>query len=231
MLSHTATDISCKRAPGNTTQFLMGDQGGARKNFEDSDLDNSSESEDEFVKKEFAKDYDNQKPIRHKMPKSKLIEEFMTVENDVKMLEKKYVEMSAEEQLQARLGRAGAKADWSRSSVEVEPDLAEKIRKFQQEILRMAQENRTLRMENMRLISENRAVASSSSSSSSSESESSCSSDSSSEEEQEREEAVLPSLKQDVSCLEDEWQRDDTGYESDRSSGLGDRVSSTRGRT
>merc|ERR1719220_1355512 len=96
------------RAPDNTTQFLMGDQGGARQSFSDSDLENSSESEDHFVEREFAKDYDNLKseiqPNRQKLPKSKLIEEFMTVEAEVKMLEKKYAEMTTEEQLRARLG-------------------------------------------------------------------------------------------------------------------------------
>ena len=82
------------RAPDNTTQFLMGDQGGARQSFSDSDLENSSESEDHFVEREFAKDYDNLKseiqPSRQKLPKLKLIEELMTVEKEVKMLEKKY---------------------------------------------------------------------------------------------------------------------------------------------
>ena len=219
------------RAPDNTTQFLMGDQGGARQSFSDSDLENSSESEDHFVEREFAKDYDNLKseiqPSRQKLPKSKLIEELMTVEKEVKMLEKKYAEMTTEEQLRARLGTTEFDMGV------VEPDLAEKIKAFQEEIVRMAKENRSLRLDNTRLVNEKRAAAkkaqqASSSSSSSSESSSNSDSDSSSESEAETE--TNPGSKPEMDTLkaDESWAetRDDTGYESERST-LSDRVTSS----
>merc|ERR1719209_221005 len=226
------------RAPDNTTQFLMGDQGGARQSFSDSDLENSSESEDHFVEREFAKDYDNLKseiqPNRQKLPKSKLIEEFLTVEKEVKMLEKKYAEMTTEEQLRARLGTTEF------DMRVVEPELAQKIKAFQAEIVRMAKENRSLRLDNSRLINEKRAAAkvqlqSSSSSSSSSSSESSSNSDSDSSSESEAEETnPNPELEtwvggsMDTLKASESWAstRDDTGYESERST-LSDRVTSS----
>merc|ERR550517_1639886 len=212
------------RAPDNTTQYLMGDQGGARQSFSDSDLENSSESDDHFVEREFAKDYDNLKseiqPSRQKLPKSKLIEELMTVEKEVKMLEKKYAEMTTEEQLRARLGTTEF------DMRVVEPELAQKIQAFQEEIVRMAKENRGLRLDNTRLINEKRAAAkvqkSSSSSSSSSSSDSNSDSDSSSESEADEVEtnplASSPELENWVSSMETlkgEEARDDTGYESE----------------
>jgi len=225
------------RAPDNTTQFLMGDQGGARQSFSDSDLENSSESDDHFVEREFAKDYDNLKseiqPSRQKLPKSKLIEELMTVEKEVKMLEKKYAEMTTEEQLRARLGTTEF------DMRVVEPELAQKIQAFQEEIVRMAKENRGLRLDNTRLINEKRAAAkvqqSSSSSSSSSSSDSSSNSDSDSSSESEADEvetnplASSPELENWVSSMETlkgEEARDDTGYESERST-LSDKVTSS----
>ena len=227
------------RAPDNTTQFLMGDQGGARQSFSDSDLENSSESEDHFVEREFAKDYDNLKseiqPSRQKLPKSKLIEELMTVEKEVKMLEKKYAEMTTEEQLRARLGTTEFDIRV------VEPELAQKIQAFQAEIVKMAKENRSLRLDNTRLVNEKRAAAkvqqSSSSSSSSSSSDSSSDSDSESSSESEAETtdpnplASSPELDSwVVGSMEglkgEEMYRDDTGYESERST-LSDRVTSS----
>merc|ERR1712130_144294 len=211
------------RAPDNTTQFLMGDQGGARQSFSDSDLENSSESEDHFVEREFAKDYDNLKseiqPSRQKLPKSKLIEELMTVEKEVKMLEKKYTEFDM-----------GV----------VEPELAQKIKAFQTEIVRMAKENRSLRLDNSRLVNEKRACAakvqlqscSSSSSSSSQSSSNSEDSDSSSQSETENEPKPNPELEtwvgETLKGSEESWAstRDDTGYESERST-LSDRVTSS----
>jgi len=227
------------RAPDNTTQFLMGDQGGARQSFSDSDLENSSESEDHFVEREFAKDYDNLKseiqPSRQKLPKSKLIEELMSVEKEVKMLEKKYAEMTTEEQLRARLGTTEFDIGV------VEPELAQKIQAFQAEIVKMAKENRSLRLDNTRLVNEKRAAAkvqqSSSSSSSSSSSDSSSDSDSESSSESEAETtdpnplASSPELDSwVVGSMEglkgEEMYRDDTGYESERST-LSDRVTSS----
>jgi len=205
-------------APDNTTQFLMGDQACLRKNLSNFTIDNSSESEEDFVKKEFCKDYDSQRPVRQKLSKSKLIEEYMMVEKDVKLLEKRYAETNAEEQLKARLGTVDY--DWSKGEVAMEPEVAEKIRIFQKEILKMAQENSLLRLENNRLVNENRALASSSSSSSSSSdsdsSDSSSESDSSSDEDEDIPEETVGDVYKDS---DSESKRDDTGYESDRSAG------------
>lgn len=210
---------SRKAAPDNTTQFLIGDQGWSRRT-----NDNSSESEDDFGKKEFVKDYDNQRPIRQKLSKSKLIEEYMTVEKDVKILEKKYEESKAEDQLKERL----QPTEWTK----VEPETAKKIKIFQNEVLKMIQENRLLRLENSRLVKENRALASSStssSSSSSSESSGSSSSDSSSEDEVEETDNMEDREGGDRDAFKDsdsESKRDDTGYESDRSA-ISDLVTSS----
>merc|ERR1719237_1740021 len=156
----------------------------------------------------------------------------MTVEKEVKMLEKKYAEMTTEEQLRARLGTTEFDMGV------VEPDLAQKIKAFQAEIVRMAKENRSLRLDNSRLINEKRAAAkvqlqSSSSSSSSSSSESSSDSDSSSESEAD-ETNPNPELESwvggsmDTLKASESWAstRDDTGYESERST-LSDRVTSS----
>merc|ERR1719334_1914301 len=199
--------------------------------FSDSDLENSSESEDDFVKKEFCKDYDNQKPIRQKLSKTKLIEEFMMMERDVKMLEKKYAEMKAEEELKVRLGRV----EWKGG--EATAQVAEKIRIFQEEILKIAQENRVLRMENNRLLTENRALDSTSSSESDDSSDSSSDSDDSStddddtgdeeDEEKKRRRLVQEDLQTEYKDSDSESKRNDTGYESDPSGLETDLVSSS----
>eukprot|EP00092_Neocalanus_flemingeri_P017497 GFUD01018928.1.p1 GENE.GFUD01018928.1~~GFUD01018928.1.p1 ORF type:complete len:338 (+),score=96.42 GFUD01018928.1:441-1454(+) len=221
-------------APDNTTQFLMSDRA-CLDNYSDSDMENDSESEDDFVKREFCKEYEKATPIKQKMPKSKLIEEYMMVEKDVKLLEKKYDEMSAQEQLKARLGTVDY--EWEKGEVSMEPEIAEKIRIFQQEILKLAQENRSMALENTRLVEENSADKSDSSSSSdsdssdsdsdSSSSDSDTDSDSSSsEDEVENEEAATSTGYMKDSDLESK--KDDTGYESDRSAGSNESKSLVR---
>jgi len=213
-------------APDNTTQWLMSDRAGLD-TYSDSDMENEEGSEDDYGKREFCKEYEKATPIKQKMPKSKLIEEYMMVEKDVKLLEKKYDEMSAQEQLKARLGTVDY--EWEKGEVAMEPEIAEKIRIFQQEILNLAQENRNLTLENSRLVAENRANKSDSSSSDSdssssgsdsdsSSSDSDTDSDDSSEEEEENDEIAASS----TGCVKDsdsESKKDDTGYESDRSAG------------
>lgn len=213
-------------APDNTTQFLMSDRA-CLDTYSDSDVENDLCGEDDFVKREFCKEYEKAAPIKQKMPKSKLIEEYMIVEKDVKLLEKKYDEMSAQEQLKARLGAVDY--EWEKGEVAMEPEIAEKIRIFQQEILKLAQENRILALENTRLVAENKANKSDSSSSDSdssdsdsdsSSSDSETDSDSSEEEEQtDKVEATSTGLVKDSDT---ESKKDDTGYESDRSVGSHD---------
>ena len=151
------------------------------------------------------------------------------------MLEKKYAEMTTEEQLRARLGNTEIDMRL------VEPDLVQKIRAFQEEIARMSKENRSLRLDNNRLVNEKRAAgkeaqpasSSSSSSSSSDSSGSSSDSDSSSESEAEvdtveKETWTMSRIRMDQGLKgEESWAtRDDTGYESERST-LSDRVTSS----
>ena len=150
------------------------------------------------------------------------------------MLEKKYAEMTTEEQLRARLGTTEIDMRL------VEPDLVQKIRAFQEEIARMSKENRSLRLDNNRLVNEKRAAvkeaqsasSSSSSSSSSDSSGSSSDSDSSSESEaevdtMEKETWTMGRMDRGGLKGDESWAtRDDTGYESERST-LSDRVTSS----
>ena len=150
------------------------------------------------------------------------------------MLEKKYAEMTTEEQLRARLGTTEIDMRL------VEPDLVQKIRAFQEEIARMSKENRSLRLDNNRLVNEKRAAgkeaqpASSSSSSSSSSDSSGSSSDSDSSSESEAEVDTIEKETWTMGRMmdrglkgEESWAtRDDTGYESERST-LSDRVTSS----
>jgi len=215
-------------APVNTTQFLMSDRACLDSYSDDSDDDG------DFVKREFCKEYEKAIPIKQKMPKSKLIEEYMMVEKDVKLLERKYEEMSAQEQLKARLGTVDY--DWEKGEVAMEPEIAEKIRIFQEEILKLARENRDMALENSRLVAENKANKSESSDSdtdssdsdtdsSSSDSDSDTDTDSSSDEENE----VAASSTDCVKDSDSESKKDDTGYESDDSKSLVRVTSSTVG--
>jgi len=202
--------------------------------YSDSDVENDSGSDEDFVKKEFCKDYERAIPIKQKMPKSKLIEEYMVVEKDVKLLEKKYEEMSAQEQLKARLGTVDY--DWEKGEVAMEPETAEKIRIFQEEILKVAEENRILALENSRLVAENKANKSESSDSDtdssdsdtdSSSSDSDSDTDTNSSEDEENE--VAASSTDGMKDSDSESKKDDTGYESDDSKSLERVTSSTMG--
>lgn len=230
------------QAPDNTTQFLMGDMDNWNKRQAgDEDGDNC------YAKREFSKEYEKTAISKQKMPISKLIEEYFSYESEVKDLEKKYQEMTAQEQLKARLGAVDY--EWEKGEIFMEPEVAEKIRIFQSEIARVREENRILEEENLRLRTENRDLdqnsSSSSSDDSSSDSDSSGSSDdsdsdsSSSEEEEEtdgipiiEEEQSVTSTDGDVVMAVPEVDTrtripDDTGYESGGSSNDAARVSST----
>lgn len=204
-------------APVNTTQFLMSDM-----SQEDrlSDYSKKSESEGDFAKQEFSKDYERE-TLGHQMKsKSKLIEEYVIIENDVNLLEKKYEEMTAQESLKARLGEVDY--DWEKGEIEMEPEIAEKIRIFQEEILKLVTENSELQVENNRLVADNIGQkneesddsssddSSDDSSSDDSDSESDSSSDDDSDEEVEE-------VASSTSDNKENEKRNDTGYDSDKS--------------
>ena len=178
------------------------------------------------------------------MPISKLIEEYFSYESEVKDLEKKYQDMTAQEQLKARMGAVDY--EWEKGEIFMEPEVAEKIRIFQSEIARVREENRILEEENLRFRTENRDLdqnsSSSSSDDSSSDSDSSDDSDTDSSSSEEEEEADgIPSIEEEQSVTSTDGDvamavaevdtrsriPDDTGYESGGSSNDAARVSST----
>lgn len=125
-------------APYNTTQFLMSDQ--AEEDF----YFWKPTSDQEFMNKEFKKDYNDQYMSRlEKMTKEMLLNEYMIIERK-------------NENLEERLQRSRQR-DEEKCKMETEPemvndtienDAVQKISTFQREMER-------LRMENQRLIAEN----------------------------------------------------------------------------
>ena len=182
---------------------------------------------------------------KQKMPKSKLIEEFLYYESEVKALEKKYEEMTAQVQLKARLGAVDN--EWENGEIFMEPEVAEKIRIFQSEIAKVREENLRLGTENRDLDENSSGSSSNEDSSSDSDSSGSSSDDSdsdssSSEEEQEAEADLIPIIEEEQSVTSTDGEvamlaipevdtmsriPDDTGYESGGSSNDAARVSST----
>jgi len=215
------------RAPVNTTQFLISD----RANFDTySDSENENKFEGNFAQKEFYKEYENE--ASKQKTKSKLIEDFVTLEKDIVLLEKRYEDKRAQEQLKARLGAVDY--DFEKGEVAMEPEVAEKIRILHEEIVKLSEENRLLQDENSLLKSgssgfttdSSGSSSDSDSDSSSSEDESdsdSSSSSSSSEDEDEAEEnpnEAVPSsteeaVQSNLATDDLEQRREDTGYESD----------------
>ena len=230
------------QAPDNTTQFLMGDMDNWNK-WQEEDGDNC------YAKREFSKEYEKMAISKQKMPKSKLIEEYLYYESEVKALEKKYEEMTAQVQLKARLG--AVENEWENGEIFMEPEVAEKIRIFQSEIAKVREENLRLGTENRdRDLDEDSSSSSSdedSNSSSDSDSSGSSSDDSdsdssSSEEEEEAEADRIPIIEEEQSVTSTDGEvamaavpevdtmsriPDDTGYESGGSSNDAARVSST----
>ena len=227
-------------APDNTTQFIMSDR-----NYSDSDLDKSSgedtNNESNFAQREFSKDYEKMAANKQKLPIAKLIEEYLMYEAEVKELERKYQEMTTQEQVKARLGQVDY--DWEKGEIAMEPDVAEKITVFHSEIAKIREENRLLEEENLSYRSQTAGDSSdlsssdSSDSSSDSDSSSSDSSSDSSEDEDEEEEGheavtdeavpVPSSTDEDLVKVDNEQRKDDTGYESGGSSNDLMKVTST----
>jgi len=186
----------------------------------------SPEDEQEFISKEFRKDYAKGHMDRlDKMDKMKLIQEYLSVEKKMELLEKRLEDINHQEAVKAWNGEVDY--EFARGEVPMEPDMAEKIKVFQAEIARLIQDNAHLLRENSSLkrklvrsthhpSDSSSAASSSSSSSSSSEEDSSSPSeeDSSSDEETTRVDELLEDRPQ---CKEGADKTDDTGYESTQS--------------
>lgn len=171
----------------------------------------SPEDEEDFVSKEFSKDYD--KGIIERLSalgKGDLITDYMIMEERVETLNKRMMEVNAREELKARNGEADY--EFHKGEIPMSPETAEKIRIFQTEILKLKTDNVSLKRENSELkIQLNQIKSSTSSSSSSSESSSESDTD---EEDVESDEGVNMSNK----SIELSTSRiDDVGYESGQS--------------
>jgi len=207
----------------------------------------SPDDEEEFICKEFSKDYERGNVDRlERMEKSSLIHEYLGLEKKLENLEKKLDEINTRETMKAMSGEVDY--DFLRGEVPMEPETAEKIKVFQTEIKKLMRDNKNLAGENAILKRRNKSAASaasrqylqtssSSSSDESSSSSSESSSDSSSDEEasdvessdasedmqeptaaQLVEEVDLPAmLKLTGGDGSADGKTDDTGYESTQS--------------
>ncbi|KFM78645.1 Protein HEXIM, partial [Stegodyphus mimosarum] len=147
-------------APYNTTQFLMEDHNlqepdyahipnGHRhrensNSFDSSDeFYSSPEDEEEFLQQQFVETYEDIH-IEHlnNMSNSELVQELISMEDKVEMLEKSLQE--------AKLKKKSKEADVRPCDLNVEAEL-EKIRVFREEIEKLAQENDRLWRENEKL--------------------------------------------------------------------------------
>jgi len=186
----------------------------------------SPEDEQEFISKEFRKDYAKGNMDRlDKMDKMKLIQEYLSVEKKMELLEKRLEDINHQEAVKACNGEADY--EFARGEVPMEPDMAEKIKVFQTEIARLIQDNAHLLRENSSLKrklvrtrhhSDNSSASSSSSSSSSSEDSSSQSEE---EDDSSTDEETVDELLEDMPPHkkggEGADKTDDTGYESTQS--------------
>jgi len=181
-------------APYNTTQFLLADQ-------TEEDFYFSTPADDQdFMSKEFKKDYDVQYYNRlEKMTKEMLLNEYMIIERKNENLE---------ERLEIIKQKGAEENKIQAVTISKQEDVLDKISKFQSEMERLRLENQRLLAENIEMKSmlRNDSEESSSSDSSSSSSSSSESSDEESEEEKE------PIRKESNTS-------EDNGYESTHSKG------------
>jgi len=185
-------------APYNTTQFLMSDQA------EDDFYFSKPTNDQEFMNKEFKKDYDDQYMNRlEKMTKEMLLNEYMIIERKNENLEEKL-------QRSRRRDEEKSKMETELLSVNdtIENDAVQKISTFQREMERLRQENQRLMAENLKM---KEMLKNHSSDDSSSSSSSSSSSDSDSEDEKTPETQVAMEGERGTS--------EDNGYESNQSSG------------
>jgi hypothetical protein len=198
----------------------------------DSNVDEILEEEEEqqaFLSHQFQCDYNRLKTDRlERMDKADLMEEFLLLEKTVEELEGRLAAISAREEAKARRGEADY--EFARGEVPMEPEVAAKIRIFQEEILRLGLENSRLAAENAELArhfvanmeeeeseEEDCDSDSSSSSSSSSSSGSSSASSSSSDSDSDSDEEDLVSELVEGRPKAEESKTEDTGYESAQS--------------
>jgi len=219
-------------APYNTNQFLMSDHKSELVDTNYDDSDKEPDYENQFAKREFFKEYEKVVGNKQNTPINRLIDEYLLIETEVKELERKYQEMTAQEQLKARLG--AVEYDWEKGEIAMEPEVAEKIKIFHDEIAKIRDENQLLENENLRFrSSESDSSSSSSSDESSSDSDDSSGSDTSSSDENsdDNEDIPEPTSTEEVlgNCVKSdlEQRREDTGYESSGSSNDVTKVTST----
>jgi len=193
----------------------------------DSDEDyfySSPEDEEEFISREFTKDYANGNLDRlGRMDKENLIQEYLGVEKKLELLEKRLLDINQRETMKALTGEVDY--EFHRGEVPMEPDMAEKIQVFQGEIARLISENHNLHRENTslkkKLVRSRHSSSSSSTSSSGSSSSSSEDSSTASSDEEEEEEAVdVEKILEEIPPLKADEKTDDTGYESTQSKEL-----------
>ena len=161
----------------------------------------SPEDEEEFMCKEFSKDYENVHLEKlERLDKISLIQEYLNMEKKVDHLEKTLEEINTREEMKALTGEVDY--EFHRGEIPMEPETALKIKIFQREISRLNKENLILRKENTMMKRKllNRHPPSPSSSSSASEDES------------------VHELLEDKPKTEDvDLKTEDTGYESTQS--------------
>lgn len=176
----------------------------------------SPEDEEEFMVKEFSKDYELGNADRmEKMEKEELIREYMGMEKKVDVLEKRLEDINNREIMKALTGEVDY--EFHRGEVPMEPETAEKIKVFQKEISRLLQENAGLSNENSTLKRRLGRSRFQSYSSSSSSSDTSSSSDSSSQSSSSEDEESIQDLLEDLPEKTEDAKTEDTGYESTQS--------------
>lgn len=202
VLSHRGVN----NAPDNTNEFLFSDR---KENKED--LKEMTGAD--FMITEFTREYEQETRNKQRKGKEDLINEYMMMEKAVSSLEKRMEEVTTREEMKALYGDVGY--EWRKGEMHMEPDTAEKIRIFQEEITRLIQENSGLGGDNVRLRQENQAESGVSSSGESEQTSGHSSDTSGHSSDEESEESM------DSECTDNQSKKDDTGYESDRSWGSG----------
>jgi len=167
----------------------------------------SPDDEDEFLTKEFSKDYERSNVDRlENMKKDEIILEYLGREKQVEALEKRLEEIQDRETTKELTGEVDY--EFSRGEVPMEPETAQKIKVFQAEIRRLMRENKNLHLENARLKRKYRARVDVSTSSD--EDEETATGD--------HQQDLLPMIQAAAAkCSEDCGRTEDTGYESTQS--------------